>query len=150
MVHLCGRPPKGSRQCVLGRETAIQKMVWNEEGWLRLACGGRFGQCETEEPTGIQEYLFPEEEGKDYGKEDFDLEIADGAGNNETAKNAVDEESDKKLSMPVKKTSALLDVRYTSLRQPYDSYTSLTERPDRKSTRLNSSHIEESRMPSSA
>lgn len=27
------------------------------------------------------------------------------------------------------KTSALLDVRYTSLRQPYDSYTSLTERP---------------------
>ena len=129
MVHLCARPPKGSRQCVLGRETAIQKMVWNEEGWLRLACGGRFGQWETEEPTGIQEYLFPEEEGKDYGKEDFDLEIADGAGNNETAKNAVDEECDKKLSMPVKKTFALLDVRYTSLRQPYDSYTSLTERP---------------------
>ena len=31
--------------------------------------------------------------------------------------------------MPVKTTSALLDVRYTSLRQPYDSYTSLTERP---------------------
>ena len=26
MVHLCARPPKGSRQCVLGRETAIQKM----------------------------------------------------------------------------------------------------------------------------
>ena len=147
MVHLCGRPPKGSRQCVLGRETAIQKMVWNEEGWLRLACDGRFGQWETEEPTGIQEYLFPEEEGKDYGKEDFDLEIADSAGNNETAKNAdiaetlsktkeylneknaVDEECNKKLSMPVKKTSALLDVRYTSLRQPYDSYTSLTERP---------------------
>ena len=147
MVHLCGRPPKGSRQCVLGRETAIQKMLWNKEGWLRLACDGRFGQWETEEPTGIPECLFPEEEGKDYGKEDFDLEIADSAGNNETAKNAdiaeipsktkeylneknaVDEECDKKLSMPVKKTSALLDVRYTSLRQPYDSYTSLTERP---------------------
>ena len=92
----------------------------------------------------FRECLFPEEEGKDYGKEDFDLEIADSAGNNETAKNAdiaeipsktkeylneknaVDEECDKKLSMPVKKTSALLDVRYTSLRQPYDNYTSLT------------------------
>ena len=96
MVHLCGRPPKGSRQCVLGRETAIQKMVWNEEGWLRLACGGRFGQWETEEPTGIQEYLFPEEEGKDYGRDDF---------------------------------GRVLDVRYTSLRQSYDSYASLTERP---------------------
>ena len=62
MVHLCGRPPKGSGQCVLGRETAIQKMVWNEEGWLRLACDGNFGQWETEEPTGIVECLFPEEE----------------------------------------------------------------------------------------
>ena len=51
-----------SRQCVLGRETAIQKMVWNKEGWLRLACGGRFGQWETEEPEGIIECLFPEEE----------------------------------------------------------------------------------------
>ena len=38
MVHLCASPPKGPRQCVLGRETAIQKMVWNEDGWLRLAC----------------------------------------------------------------------------------------------------------------
>ncbi len=37
------RPPKGSGQCVLGRETAIQKMVWNEEGWLRMACGGTSG-----------------------------------------------------------------------------------------------------------
>ena len=55
------------------------------------------------------------------------LEIADSAGNNETAKNAVDEECDKSTCLPVKKTSALLDVRYTSLRQPYDSYTSLTE-----------------------
>lgn len=147
MVHLCGRPPKGSRQCVLGRETAIQKMVWNEEGWLRMACGGNFGQWETEEPTGIPEYLFPKEEGKDYGRDDFDLEIADSVENNEIAKNAdiagtlsqtkeylnennaVGEDGDKKLSMPEKKTSALLDVRYTSLRQPYDSYTSLTERP---------------------
>lgn len=107
MVHLCARPPKGSRQCVLGRETAIQKMVWNKEGWLRLACGGRFGQRETEEPEGIAEYIFPEEERKDYGRDEFDALP----------------ESDRV------KTSALLDVRYTSLRQPYDSYASLTQRP---------------------
>ena len=97
MVHLCSRPPKGSRQCVLGRETAIQKMVWNEEGWLRMACGGNFGQWETEEPEGLAEYTFPEEAEKDYCRDEFDIET--------------------------------LDVRYTSLRQPYDSYTSLTERP---------------------
>lgn len=119
MVHLCGRPPKGSGQCVLGRETAIQKMVWNEEGWLRMACGGNFGQWETEEPEGLVECLFPEEAGKDYGRDDFDIEIlahgkSGGDFENNTSKN---------------KSSEYLDVRYTSLRQPYDSYTSLTERP---------------------
>lgn len=119
MVHLCGRPPMGSRQCVLGRETAIQKMVWNEEGWLRMACGGNFGQWETGEPEGLVECLFPEEAGKDYGRDDFNIEIlahgkSGGDFENNTSKN---------------KSSEYLDVRYTSLRQPYDSYTSLTERP---------------------
>lgn len=74
MVHLCSRPPMGSRQCVLGRETAIQKIVWNEEGWLRMACGGNFGQWETEEPEGLAEYTFPEEAEKDYGRDEFDIE----------------------------------------------------------------------------
>ena len=138
MVHLCARPPKGSRQCVLGRETAIQKMVWNKEGWLRLACGGRFGQRETEEPTGIPECLFPEEDGKDYGRDDFDIKIAENADIAEASSeikehtnenNVVGSGSDKKPGASAQKTSANLDMRYTSLRRPYDSYTSLTERP---------------------
>ena len=48
IVHLCGRPlsqrnpadaPRfaGSRRYMLGRETAIQKVYWTEDGWLRLA-----------------------------------------------------------------------------------------------------------------
>jgi xylan 1,4-beta-xylosidase len=36
LVHLCGRPLKGLRKCPLGRETAIQKTRWSEDGWLRL------------------------------------------------------------------------------------------------------------------
>jgi xylan 1,4-beta-xylosidase len=40
LSHLCGRPLPGSRNCNLGRETAIQKCVWTEDGWLRLATGG--------------------------------------------------------------------------------------------------------------
>lgn len=36
MVHLCSRPLAGIRRSVLGRETAIQKCVWGEDGWLRL------------------------------------------------------------------------------------------------------------------
>lgn len=37
MVHLCGRPIPNRGRCVLGRETAIQKMVWDDDGWLRTA-----------------------------------------------------------------------------------------------------------------
>lgn len=53
LVHLCARPPKGQKLCQLGRETGIQKVYWNEEGWLRLSCGGRVGQNETKSPSGI-------------------------------------------------------------------------------------------------
>jgi xylan 1,4-beta-xylosidase len=35
MVYLCGRPLRNRGRCTLGRETAIQRMVWCEDGWLR-------------------------------------------------------------------------------------------------------------------
>jgi len=34
MAYLCGRPLKNRGRCVLGRETAIQKMQWGDDGWL--------------------------------------------------------------------------------------------------------------------
>ena len=36
LVHLCARPFAPELRCTLGRETAIQKMKWTEEGWLRM------------------------------------------------------------------------------------------------------------------
>lgn len=50
IVHLCGRPldrcnppdaPRfaGARRYMLGRETAIQRVYWTEDGWLRLLNG---------------------------------------------------------------------------------------------------------------
>jgi xylan 1,4-beta-xylosidase len=36
LTHLCSRPLKSSIRSVLGRETAIQKMKWLEDGWLIL------------------------------------------------------------------------------------------------------------------
>ncbi len=50
MVHLCSRPIEGERLCPLGRETAIQKMYWDEEGWLRPVSGGNIALNETEAP----------------------------------------------------------------------------------------------------
>ncbi len=52
MVHLCSRPLNGQRWCTLGRETAIQKMIWDEDGWLRLKSGGKFAEAVTESPAG--------------------------------------------------------------------------------------------------
>ena len=40
MVHLCSRPLPNSDRCILGRETAIQKVEWREDYWLHLADGG--------------------------------------------------------------------------------------------------------------
>lgn len=40
LFHHCARPFTPELRCTLGRETAIQKMTWTEDGWLRLACGG--------------------------------------------------------------------------------------------------------------
>src|SRR5204862_7553486 len=39
MVYLCGRPLRNRGRCTLGRETAIQKMIWGADGWLRTAEG---------------------------------------------------------------------------------------------------------------
>lgn len=54
MVHLTGRPldPPGAplRRCNLGRETAVQKLEWAEDGWPRLAGGGNTPRLEVEAP----------------------------------------------------------------------------------------------------
>jgi xylan 1,4-beta-xylosidase len=34
MVYLCGRPLRNRGRCVMGRETAIQRMRWGDDGWL--------------------------------------------------------------------------------------------------------------------
>ena len=48
LVHLCARPFTPELRCSLGRETAIQKMAWTDDGWLRLACGGNMAQTYVE------------------------------------------------------------------------------------------------------
>lgn len=60
-VHLCGRPSRyrnpadavrfpGERRYMLGRETAIQKMTWREDGWLVMESGGSTPQTEVDGP----------------------------------------------------------------------------------------------------
>lgn len=111
-VHLCGRASQernpsdarrfaGCRRYMLGRETAIQKMKWTEDGWLVLECGGNTPQREVEMP-----------------KRRSTGQTADGKEDGETE--FVRDDFDKQQ----------LHLDYQSLRIPMDGhYISLKERP---------------------
>jgi xylan 1,4-beta-xylosidase len=86
MAHLCGRPIEwnhpgqdvsaaladyGNAHSVLGRETAIQKIIWNADGWPELASGGRYPQREVPAPKGTILTAFP----IDSSRDDFDTPI---------------------------------------------------------------------------
>jgi len=51
MVYLCGRPLPNRGRCTLGRETAIQKMIWGDDDWLRTADGQGLPAIETPAPA---------------------------------------------------------------------------------------------------
>jgi xylan 1,4-beta-xylosidase len=67
LVHLCGRPVGEHRRCILGRETALEEVIW-KDGWLRLANGGN-APCEKVEIEGI---VTDSTVVKKYLMEDFD------------------------------------------------------------------------------
>lgn len=75
LVHLTGRPLKPSMNCNLGRETAIQKGIWTEDGWLRLASGGIEPEVEVEAPD-LPEFPFQtEDENEDFDREELSIHL---------------------------------------------------------------------------
>lgn len=58
LVHLTSRPFVPELRCTLGRETAIQKMMWTQDGWLRMADGGNLAQMDVPE-SSLKEYPMP-------------------------------------------------------------------------------------------
>ena len=50
MVYLCGRPLRNRGRCTLGRETAIQHMVWGADDWLYTAEHDALPRRETVAP----------------------------------------------------------------------------------------------------
>ncbi len=72
LPHLVGRPADpsadpGEFRCILGRETALQKVVWTEDGWLRLEGGGNTPRVEVPAPD-LPDHPWPQEP----SRRDFD------------------------------------------------------------------------------
>lgn len=53
LVYLCGRPLPNRGRCVLGRETAIQPMRWDADGWLRTLDGQGLPLLFAESPEPV-------------------------------------------------------------------------------------------------
>jgi xylan 1,4-beta-xylosidase len=68
MVYLCGRPLRNRGRCTLGRETAIQPMVWSADGWLRTVDGEGVPMLDAPAPPGTPIHSFA----ADPEREDFD------------------------------------------------------------------------------
>lgn len=50
LAHLCSRPVGEHRRCILGRETALQKVEWTVDNWLRLTGGGNTPRLTVDAP----------------------------------------------------------------------------------------------------
>lgn len=74
MAHISSRPLQdGSRLSPLGRETSLQRVIWTEDNWLRLADGGRLPSLGVEPPK-LEPYPFPAEpEREDFNQEQLSI-----------------------------------------------------------------------------
>jgi xylan 1,4-beta-xylosidase len=58
LVHISARPFVPELRCTLGRETSIQKMMWTEDGWLRMADGSNLAKVEVPD-SSLPECVLP-------------------------------------------------------------------------------------------
>lgn len=58
-THLCSRPLRGLKRSPLGRETAIQKCKWDDDGWPRMAHGSLQPLVEVEPPANTPKIVSP-------------------------------------------------------------------------------------------
>ncbi|MBR6149339.1 MAG: glycoside hydrolase family 43 protein [Lachnospiraceae bacterium] len=96
MAYLCSRPVKEAGGCILGRETAIQKMILNKDGWFKTQNADHYGQVQTPEPLAAIS-----------GEDD------EGSGPEKEA--AFHDSFDKEN----------IDVAYSSLRWDYNNFSSI-------------------------
>lgn len=75
MAYLCGRPLRNRGRCVLGRETAIQKMSWGDDGWLRPFGGDGAPRLETPAPRLAPHHFPATPETEDFDSNELPLDF---------------------------------------------------------------------------
>ena len=65
LAHLASRPVGPQRRCVLGRETCLQRVVWSDDGWLRLAHGGFHPATQVPAPVATPPHPWPADPTRD-------------------------------------------------------------------------------------
>jgi len=76
LVHLTGRPILPQRRCPLGRETAIQKVAWDDDGWLRVDGGGNEPKLIVEPPDLPPHPFEPAPARDDFDGSELDVHFA--------------------------------------------------------------------------
>lgn len=72
-VFLTSRPLTKQGRCILGRESAIEKVEWRDDDWLYLRCGGKAARQFVEAPN-LPEYKFPAKPSRiSFGSEKLDI-----------------------------------------------------------------------------
>lgn len=71
MVYLCSRPITSYKRCVMGRETAIQKITWKDDGWFYVDGSGNKPLVKIKSPAPYK-YAYKTEY-----KDDFENEVLD-------------------------------------------------------------------------
>lgn len=75
MVYLCGRPLQNRGRCILGRETAIQKMVWRADGWLATEAGDAMPVAATPAPALPVHHFAAAPERTDFAAPDLPIDF---------------------------------------------------------------------------
>lgn len=73
MVCHVSRPFVDNLRCTLGRETAIQRMKWTDDGWLRMENGGCIVEEMVKESELPEFHFSPRPQRDDFNEEDLQI-----------------------------------------------------------------------------
>jgi len=80
LAHLVGRPVMPERRCILGRETALQLITWDADGWPRLGHGTCTPALSVPDP-GLSPQVWPIDSKTKNHHDDFDVSELSGEFN---------------------------------------------------------------------